>query len=256
MQSLSQYLPYLGVWMMGIALTTLLCPLVYRLAVRAGVLDLPDPRKVHREPIPRWGGIAIFLSFFFTLGTGLWFTMGESVPPVARFAGGVIGAVTSAGTQFPSDYAARNALLGLLLGGTLMLVVGMLDDWMNMSAKWKLVGQIVAATVLYLFGVRIGFLSHPSAGLVFLPEGLGLFLTVFWIVGLTNAVNLLDGLDGLLSGVSGISAAFLCVVSLMKGQLMVALVLAALSGAAFGFLSYNFNPARMFMGDSGSLFLG
>jgi UDP-GlcNAc:undecaprenyl-phosphate GlcNAc-1-phosphate transferase len=91
---------------------------------------------------------------------------------------------------------------------------------------------------------------------VFLPGWVSVGITVFWIVGLTNAINLLDGLDGLLAGVSGISAAFLCIVSLMKGQLLVATMLAALSGSALGFLRYNFNPARMFMGDTGSLFLG
>ena len=253
---LSTYIPYLGVWLCGMVLTALLCPLVYRLAMTMGVMDLPDERKVHRDPIPRWGGIAIGLSFYFTVGIALLLSLGDSEASVARYAGGIVGAMSGATDTLSSDLASRKALLGLLFGGTLMMLLGMFDDMTGMPAKGKLAGQIVISSVLVHFGVQIGFLSHPSSGILFLPTWLMYALTVFWLVGLTNAINLLDGLDGLLSGVSGISAAFLCVVSIMKGQVMVALLLAALSGSAIGFLRYNFNPARMFMGDTGSLFLG
>lgn len=252
----SLYLPYIAVWLTGLMLTALLCPLVYRLATRMGVLDQPDARKVHSNPIPRWGGVAIFLSFYFTVGLALWFSLGEAASPVARFVGGVTGALTGSGDQLPSDLMVRSNLIGLLFGGSLMVLLGMIDDVTGMPAKVKLVGQIVIACVFVWFGIQISFLSRFHHGIVYLPEWTGRLLTILWIIGLTNAINLLDGLDGLLSGVSGISAAFLCVVSLMKGQMMVALLLAALSGSAFGFLRYNFNPARMFMGDAGSLFLG
>lgn len=256
MGTYNSYYPYVGIWACGLVLTALLCPLVHSLAMRMGVMDHPDARKVHRDPIPRWGGIAIFVSFYFTLGIALLFSMEDAVPPVARFTGGIVGAVSGAGNQLASDLASRNALLGILFGGCLMALLGMLDDILQLPARAKLVGQILIAVVFWHFGVSIGFLSQPSSGIVFLPWWMVLGLTVFWIVGLTNAVNLLDGLDGLLSGVAGISAAFLCVVSIMKGQAMVAVMLAALSGSALGFLRYNFNPARMFMGDTGSLFLG
>lgn len=252
----SQYFPYIAVWLAGMLLTALLCPLVYRLATRMGVIDLPDARKVHSDPIPRWGGVAIFLSFYFTVGLALWLTLGDAVSPVARFVGGVTGALSAAGDQLPSDQSVRSMLLGLLLGGSLMAILGMIDDVLAVPAKVKLVGQIVIACVFVHFGIQISFLSHFQHGIVYLPEWTARAITIFWIVGLTNAINLLDGLDGLLSGVSGISAGFLCIVSLMKGQVLVALLLAALSGAALGFLRYNFNPARMFMGDTGSLFLG
>jgi len=252
----SSFLPYIGCWASGLVLTALLCPLVHRLATRMGVIDHPDHRKVHREPIARWGGLAIYLSFFFTLGMALWFSLGEAVSPVARFTGGIIGAVSGSGDQLSSDLAARGNLVGIFLGGSLMLILGMLDDLLTLSAKIKLVGQIAIASMFVNYGISIGFLSHPSSGIVFLPDWFAGFLTVFWIVGLTNAINLLDGLDGLLAGVSGISAAFLCVVSIMKGQMLVAIMLATLSGSALGFLRYNYNPARMFMGDTGSLFLG
>ncbi|NDD27915.1 MAG: undecaprenyl/decaprenyl-phosphate alpha-N-acetylglucosaminyl 1-phosphate transferase [Proteobacteria bacterium] len=252
----SSYLPYIAVWLTGLVITALLCPLVYRLATRMGVIDLPDARKVHSDPIPRWGGVAIALSFYFTTGFALWWSLGESVSPVARFVGGVTGALSGAGDQLPSDLAARSTLFGLLCGGALMVLLGMVDDVLALPAKAKLAGQIVIACVFVYFGIQISFFSHLQHGIVYLPEWAARVITVIWIIGLTNAVNLLDGLDGLLSGVSGISAAFLCVVSLMKGQVLVALLLAALSGSAFGFLRYNFNPARMFMGDTGSLFLG
>jgi len=252
----STYLPYLGVWLLGLLLTALLCPLVYSLAVRMGVMDVPDERKVHRDPIPRWGGVAIILSFYFTLAVALLFSLGDAVSPVVRFAGGIIGAVSGAGDQLPSDLAARNMLLGIFMGGTMMALLGMIDDVVSLPPKAKLAGQLVVAAVFVHFGVRIGFLTHPTSGIFFLPTWVTIGITVFWIVGLTNAINLLDGLDGLLAGVSGISAAFLCVVSIMKGQMLVAMMLAALSGSALGFLRYNFNPARMFMGDTGSLFLG
>lgn len=252
----SLYAPYIVVWLIGVVLTALLCPVAYRLATRMGVLDQPDARKVHSDPIPRWGGVAIFMSFYLTVGIALWFSMGGSVTPVARFVGGVTGALSGAGDQLPSDQSARSMLIGLLLGGSLMVLLGMIDDVLGLPAKIKLLGQIVVAGVFVYFGIQISFLSHFQHGVVYLPDWTARALTVFWIIGLTNAINLLDGLDGLLAGVSGISAAFLCVVSLMKGQVMVALMLAALSGSALGFLRYNFNPARMFMGDTGSLFLG
>lgn len=256
MTAYSQYMSYLGIWLCGLVLTALLCPMVFRLAARLGVLDEPDQRKVHSEPIPRWGGVAIFLSFYFTVGIALWLSLGEAVSPVARFVGGVTGALNAAGDQFPSDQAARSTLVGLLLGGTLMGLLGMIDDVLGLPARLKLLGQIGIASVFVYFGIQINFVSHFTHGVVFLPEWTARVVTVVWIIGLTNAINLLDGLDGLLSGVSGISAAFLCIVSIMKGQMLVALLLAALSGSAFGFLRYNFNPARMFMGDTGSLFLG
>jgi UDP-GlcNAc:undecaprenyl-phosphate GlcNAc-1-phosphate transferase len=252
----SPYLPYLGVWLCGLVLTALLCPLVFRLATRMGVLDEPDHRKVHKDPVPRWGGVAIFLSFYFTVGIALWYSLGDTPSPVARFVGGVTGALTAAGDQMPSDLSSRGMLTGLLLGGCLMVLLGMIDDVLALPAKVKLLGQIVAASVFVGFGIQINFVTHFQGGLLYLPDWTAWAVTIFWIIGLTNAINLLDGLDGLLSGVSGISAAFLCAISIMKGQMLVALLLAALSGSALGFLRYNFNPARMFMGDTGSLFLG
>jgi UDP-GlcNAc:undecaprenyl-phosphate GlcNAc-1-phosphate transferase len=145
---------------------------------------------------------------------------------------------------------------GLLVGGSLIVLVGVIDDYKNLPAKVKLVGQIVAAAVLVIaFDVRIDFITDPF-GDFFYTEWLAIPVTIFWIVGLTNTVNLIDGLDGLAAGVATIASVTIFLVALQQNILLVAVLTAALAGSAIGFLYYNFNPARIFMGDSGSMFLG
>ena len=146
-------------------------------------------------------------------------------------------------------------IIGLMVGGTVILVVGIIDDMVQLPAKVKLLGQIVAAAVLILFGIRIDWLTNPFGDLVYV-EYLSIPITLLWVVGLTNTVNLIDGLDGLAAGVSTIAAVTILLVALQQNFWVVAVLTAALAGSSLGFLQHNFNPAKIFMGDTGSMFLG
>ncbi|MBU6428005.1 MAG: undecaprenyl/decaprenyl-phosphate alpha-N-acetylglucosaminyl 1-phosphate transferase [Cyanobacteria bacterium REEB65] len=216
--------------------TDLLIPWVTRLAYRFGRVDPVDARKVHKTPIPRLGGIAIYLGVMLTLA------LVEFLTP---------------GTFFPID----GPLRGVLAGGTLVFAVGILDDLFDLPAKVKLLGQIGAACLAFGLGLHIDFVSQPGGGLWPFPivHGfplLALLVTVFWIVAITNTINLIDGLDGLAGGVSLIGALTLAIIALDTKQPFPVIAAVAVSGATIGFLRYNFNPARIFMGDGGSLFLG
>ena len=212
----------------GVAL--LITPGVILLAAKTGAMDAPDARKVHKKPIPRIGGIGIYAPFMVAMLSVLSF----------------------------DDVTAevKTEIIGLMVGGSLIVLVGVIDDYKNLPAKVKLVGQIIAAAVLVIaFDVRIDFITDPFGDYIY-TEWLAVPLTIFWIVGLTNTVNLIDGLDGLAAGVATIAAVTIMMVALQQSIMLVAVLTAALAGAAFGFLYYNFNPARIFMGDSGSMFLG
>ena len=212
----------------GVAL--LITPGVIFLAAKTGAMDAPDARKVHKKPIPRIGGLGIYAAFMVAMLTLLSFVQ-----------------VTD---------EVMTELVGLMVGGSLIVLVGIIDDYKNLPAKVKLLGQIIAAAVLVIaFDVRIDFVTDPFGDYIY-TEWFAIPATIFWIVGLTNTVNLIDGLDGLAAGVSTIAAITIFLVALQQNILLVAVLTAALAGAAFGFLYYNFNPARIFMGDSGSMFLG
>ena len=227
--------------LVGIVVTLILTPLAISLARKAGVVDHPnDERRVHTTPTPRWGGLAMYAAFLLTvlLEMGLW------------------------------HHLINRRVIGILIGGLLITTLGALDDKFNVPAKLKLVGQILAAIVLTLpiFGVRLVAMGHgPGVPLfatpVFFDRNLtpllGSILTVIWVVAITNAVNLMDGLDGLAAGISGIAALTFVVIGVgMKGSLGEAILAAGLVGVCLGFLRYNFHPARIFMGDAGSHFLG
>ena len=219
------------IWAFLIALIVALAatPAVIVLADKTGAMDAPDARKVHKGPMPRIGGLAIYCGFM--VSVLLMLNFGELAPEMA------------------------NGVIGLLLGGTLIVIIGLIDDYKNLPAKVKLLGQIVAACVVVYFDVRIDFITDPFGDYLYL-EYLAAPATVFWIVGLTNTVNLIDGLDGLAAGVATIASITIMLVALQENVTLVALFTAALAGAAIGFLRYNFNPARIFMGDTGSMFLG
>lgn len=220
---------YLLVFVIALAVVLAVIPGVIILAVKTGAIDAPDARKVHKKPIPRIGGLGIYAAFM----AAILIMMGSL------------------------DLSAEDqqGLLGLLIGGTLIVILGLIDDYKNLPAKVKLLGQIVAACVLTAFDVRIDFITDPFGDYLFL-EYLAVPVTVFWIVGITNTVNLIDGLDGLAAGVATIASCTIFLVALQQDVVLVAVLMAALAGAAGGFLCYNFNPARIFMGDSGSMFLG
>ena len=202
-------------------------PVVRSLAFRVGAVDVPrDARRMHKHPIPRMGGLAIFFGFVLSVLVFLPLT------PQLR---------------------------GMLLGGVIILILGIFDDIYALPAKPKFLVQIGAALVAVLMGNKIEFLSNPN---IFSSEPfwelgwLEVPITVLWIVAITNAVNLIDGLDGLACGVSTISSMTMLVIALMVAEPDVAILMAALSGACIGFLPYNLNPAKIFMGDTGSTFLG
>lgn len=226
--------PYVWAFGLGFVLTLALTPAVQAMARRAGAMDKPDPRKVHKVPIPLWGGLGVFLACVGAMALVLW-PLRESLTE-----------------------RMLNHLLGMLIGGSMIVAVGMVDDRFGMKATVKLALQILVACIMISFGIRIDYLSIPFHGLIFLEPWQAFGLTMFWIVGITNAINLLDGLDGLLSGVSLISAVIFAVVASAsgQGQWVTVLVMATLAGCALGFLRYNFNPAQIFLGDTGSLFFG
>lgn len=219
---------------LGFGLTLWLTPSIRNLATRAEALDQPDARKVHKVPTPLWGGLAVFAAF---LGTVLL----------------VLGTV---GTGRPLGATLTHGLIGLMFGGACMVGIGMWDDRFGMPARIKLLAQIGVALVIIGSGVRIDYLSIPFKGIVYLHGWQAVALTLFWLVGITNAINLLDGLDGLVAGVAFSSAVIFLVVAALNGHWLTVVIMAALAGCALGFLKYNFNPAQIFMGDTGSLFLG
>ncbi len=202
-------------------------PMVKSLAYKVGAIDVPkDNRRMHKTPIPRLGGLAIFLAFL--LATLLFAEISREVR-------------------------------GILLGAVLIVILGVLDDSMALRALPKFLVQIAAAIVVVAHGCSIQFLSNPNVFSDYLYLDLGWLsgpLTVLWIVAITNAVNFIDGLDGLAAGVSAISTATLLVIALMLSEFNVAIILAALLGGCLGFLPYNMNPAKIFMGDTGATFLG
>jgi len=202
-------------------------PFVKRLAHKIGALDIPkDERRMHKKPIPRMGGLAIFLGFL--LATLLFAPLSIQ-------------------------------LRGTILGATIIVVLGILDDIYALPALPKFLVQIMAALVAVYHGNVIQVLSNPnilSSNPYWVLGGLSVPFTVLWIVAITNAVNLIDGLDGLAVGVATISAMTMLVITMLVSESGVAILMAALAGACIGFMPYNLNPAKIFMGDTGSTFLG
>ncbi|MDP9131779.1 MAG: undecaprenyl/decaprenyl-phosphate alpha-N-acetylglucosaminyl 1-phosphate transferase [Nitrospirota bacterium] len=191
-------------------------PIARRAALKFGIVDRPDGRLKHqREPVPYLGGVAIYLAFLVSLA-------------------------------FTFEF--RHDVLGIVLSGTLIVMLGLIDDLGVLSPGTKLAGQFLAVFVLIKSGIRIEIAS--------LPDWIDMTLTVFWMIGIINAFNLLDIMDGLSAGVGIISAAFLCVVAILNGDQAIAFMLAALMGSLLGFLRYNWRPATIYMGDAGAMFIG
>lgn len=197
-------------------------PWVIKIAKKIGAIDKPDQRKVHEVAMPRLGGLAIFVAF-------------------------VISGLLAFDIAGP--------FIGLMVGAFIIFLVGMLDDIYQLSAWVKLLGQIIAAGAAIYFGVVVHFVTNPFDGTLILGL-LSIPVTLLWIVGVTNAINLIDGLDGLAGGVSGIAAVTMGIIALLQGDTQVALTAFILVAAIAGFMPYNFHPARTFMGDGGSNLLG
>ncbi len=203
-------------------------PLVRVVAFKIGAVDVPrDKRRMHTKPIPRMGGLAIYFGF-------------------------LVSYVCFGGVLEPKS-------VGIIVGATILVVLGILDDRKPIRAIVKLGVQLIAALIPVLMGLRIDFVTSLdlfSNQTNYVLGALSIPITVIWIVGLTNALNLIDGLDGLAGGISSISSVCLMFVALVFGSPRCAVALAAIAGATIGFLPYNLNPAKIFMGDTGALFLG
>ncbi len=201
----------------------ILTPLVIKLAFRIGAVDRPNYRKVHGSIMPRIGGLAIFGAFL----------IGYAI-------------------LRPTDEHAA----GILVGALIIIVIGFLDDMLEITAKAKLVGQLAAAVVvvawggLYIESINLPFIGQFDFGYLSIP------ITIIWIIGITNAINLIDGLDGLAAGVSTIALITIAVMAMIMGNIFVVATAAILAASSLGFLLFNFHPAKIFMGDTGSLFLG
>ena len=190
-------------------------PFTKRMAIRLGFIDHPDERKVHTSPLPRIGGVAIYLGCILAL--------------------------------LLSDRFYLSQLVSIMIGATIVSFLGIWDDYKTLKPVIKLCGQTLAGIILIYSGIKVSFLPY---------EVLNIIATLLWVVIITNALNLLDNMDGLSGGVATIACVFYFLIAVMTGQYLVASLTAALLGACLGFLYYNFNPASIFMGDSGSLFIG
>lgn len=204
------------IFLTALVFSALATPLARRIALRVGVVDAPNARKIHANPVPLLGGVAIYAGF-------------------------VLGLVL-----FGERFYVRE-LVAIVLGATLVSLFGLVDDRWGLHAYLKIAGQVFAGVILIFGGSQVR---------LFGSEWLNWAITLLWVVGITNAMNLLDNMDGLSAGVTTVAAAFFLLLAAISGQALVGPLAAALVGACIGFLRYNLNPATIFMGDTGSLFLG
>lgn len=230
-------------------LSIIFTPMAIKLAPMIGAVDIPkDTRRMHTKPMPRFGGLAIFIGAMASIAWVTWFGW-----PMLAQEFEQMGAVI---LEQPVSH-----MIGVLLGGVLIYILGVIDDLKGMPAKVKFLGQALIACVPYAFGIRIQFVTNHFGSSFgdthsYFAGAVCFFITIIWIVGITNTVNLIDGLDGLASGVASISSLCLAYTAYIHGSYLPALAMIALAGGALGFLPFNFHPAKIFMGDGGSLFLG
>ena len=211
---------YLAAFVLPLALAWLLTPLMLRLAIRVSAFDVPDERKAQESPVPYLGGVAIVIAFSLTV-------------------------LVAAFVATPSE---GYRPLALVLGaGAVLALVGLVDDLRGVHPGLRLSLEALAGLVVYLSDASIDL---PG------PAWFGAVVVILWVVGVTNAFNLLDNMDGLSAGVAALASVSLCVVAAVQGQYLVAALCAAIAGCATGFLRHNFHPAKIYMGDAGSLFLG
>ncbi len=218
---------YLSSFLLALAVTALTTPVIIKIAPKIGAMDIPsDDRRMHTEPVPCLGGLAIYL--------------------------GIMAVFLYRGEM-------NQQLFGLALGSTMILLLGIVDDFKGLSPRIKLVGQIVCAAVLYSNTVQIRGMAN------FLPWGpryinfpgvIAFLVTVLWVVGITNTINLIDGLDGLAAGISCIACVAVAYTAALTNRFGTCNIMLAVTGATLGFLIYNFYPAKIFMGDAGAMLLG
>lgn len=216
---------YIASFSTAFAISNVMTPVAKKLSLKVGAIDYPKARGMHAKPMPRMGGIAIVVGFLLTLLL------------LYRF----------------MDHKQSHQITGFIIGSGIIVVLGMFDDCFNLRARFKFLVQIVAALVVIYSGVRINVVFWPFNAAL---QKLSVPITLLWIVGVTNAVNLIDGLDGLAAGVSSIAALSLMALCIITGDEIAVVLTATLAGSCLGFLPRNFNPAQIFMGDTGATFLG
>jgi len=209
-------LAFIVIFLIALTTTFVSIPWIRRAALALGFVDAPSARKAHRTPTPLLGGAAIFLGAIFGV---LIYYRGDPEPTV----------------------------IGVVLATTVVALTGLLDDYRPLPAGVKLGGQVLGVLILAYFGIRVRL---P------VPEAVNYAITLIWLLGITNAINFLDNMDGLSAGISAVISAFILLLALFNDQFLVAALAAGLLGACLGFLRYNFPPARIFMGDVGTMFLG
>ena len=219
--------PLLEAFLLAVVVTALMTPLCIKIAPKIGAMDIPkDKRRVHKKPIPRFGGFAIYL-----------------------------GAMSAFVLLRPLSEQYK----GIIAASTIIMLIGVVDDIKGVPAKIKLLGQMFCAAILWSSTLRFSgmanFFNFGPEYIVF-PGWLSFIVTVFWIVGIVNTINLMDGLDGLAAGIVLIASGSIAYIAHYTGRNETCLIILAVAGACFGFLLYNFNPAKIFMGDSGSMLLG
>lgn len=221
------YVFLFGLSLVAAVISYAITPLARRLTLRAGIIAQPNARRIHKTPIPQGAGIAIYVAF--------WCTAWLLFAGIPRVLSPALGSV--------------------FIGSTILIVLGLLDDKYELRPALKLLGQLAAVAYVVIHGHRIDFITNPLGGMLYLGNW-GIPLTILWITAIINMVNFSDGLDGLAAGVSGIACIPLAIVAMQMGRYNVAFLTVILAGSIVGFLPYNFNPARVFMGDTGAMFLG
>lgn len=211
-------LRWLYILLFSFLIAFILTPFIRYISVKLKIFDVPEKRKIHNKPVPLLGGLAIYISFVTVIFLNFSFSI---------------------------------ELKGVVMGGTIILLVGLVDDIKKIPAVWKLLAQFAASSTLIICGVRLSFLPNTWLG----NHG-EIFLTIFWVIGITNAVNFFDGMDGLATGLTIICSISFFVVAFITNQSYLSYLTIALAGSSLGFIKYNLKPATIFLGDAGSTFLG
>ena len=226
-------------FILAAVIALLATPAVRAYASRRRIVDLPEPRRVHRRTLPRGGGVAVVVAFIVVAGAAA--VLGPAVPGMTSSA--------SSATQ----------ILGLFVAGLAAAAIGLVDDLFDLRARWQFLGQFVVAGIVVAFGIRVAQVANPFGNdYIVFPGVVAVLFTIVWVVGMINSINFIDGLDGLSSGIGFIAAVTLGLLSLSDQlrQPFVALLCFVLAGALLGFLRWNFHPAVIFQGTSGVMFLG
>ncbi len=232
--------PYFLSFILALGLSLIFTPIVKIIASKLGFVDLPNERKVHKKATPRLGGMAIFLSF--AIVVLIFYFLKPDFFVFAPW----------------HEYNLQVKFAGIIIGALILVIVGVIDDKKTLSPWTKLFAQAIAALIVIITGTRIEYINNPLGGFINFNIAVSYLISLVWIVGIINVINFLDGLDGLAAGVSFFAALSIFFLSLLLTvyQPATAFLSIVLAGSILGFIPYNFNPAKIFMGDSGSLFLG